>query len=196
MAEELITNNNTNGEENTPTQEPAPQQETQEQKTKTILQGADVPEQYEAFKLPEGFEADEAMAKSYGELAKKLGLSQEKAQSLVDYYCKTISDRLAMEQNDFAKWADTQVKTLKDDADFGGAKFDENLALAKKGLSAVADETLLEYVNTNWLGSFAPFVKMCAKIGALVSEDKASQAKVSAPRGEMTESQLADLMFQ
>ncbi len=211
MAEELNnnTNDNTNGGEGNqgtpqggeptqqPTAQPAQQQPTQQQGAQTpLLSGADVPDQYDDFKLPEGFEANEAMAKSYGELAKELGLSQEKAQKLVDYYCKSISDRAATEQKNFENWQAEQVKTLKDDADFGGAKFEENIALAKKGLSAVADKTLLEYVNSNFLGSYAPFVKMCAKIGALVSEDSASKVDVSKPSGQMTEEQLADLMFR
>ena len=55
----------------------------------------DVPEAYEKFSLPEGFEYDEGKAKEFGALARELGLPQDKAQRLVDMYVGNLQQGLS-----------------------------------------------------------------------------------------------------
>src|SRR5687767_9805038 len=57
------------------------------EETKEAKPGA--PEKYEAYKLPEGWELAEEVATEANTMFKELGLSQEAAQKLVDFYVKT-----------------------------------------------------------------------------------------------------------
>jgi len=152
------------------------------------------PEKYERFKLPEGMEYDEQAAEMFGSFAKEQGLSQEGAQKAVDFYCSLVSKRIAKEREDFTRWCDGQEKSMKDDAEFGGARYEENLATARLGLEKLAPPELLEYVNHNWLGSFKPFVMMCFEAGKLVKEG-ALPPTGSGVGGAMSEAELAKKMF-
>lgn len=53
---------------------------------------AGAPEKYEPFKAPEGFEIDAPTAEKAGAIFRELGLSQEQAQKLVDFYAQTSKD--------------------------------------------------------------------------------------------------------
>lgn len=152
------------------------------------------PENYEKFKLPEGMEYDEGLAAKFGEFAKSQGLSQERAQQFVDYYCGLMSDRVAFERQANEKWIDEQFKAMKSDPDFGGDKYEENLALAKEGLAKFAPKELVDYCDEHWLGSYKPFVIMCRNIGKLSAEDT-QPGTIPAKGGKMTEDEFAKLMF-
>lgn len=152
------------------------------------------PDAWEPFKLPEGMEYDEALGEKFGAFAKEQGLSQEAAQKFVDFYCRAVQNRIAAECEDFSRWADAQEKSMKDDAEFGGAAYEDNLRTARIGLEKLAPPELLEYVNHNWLGSFKPFVMMCWKAGKLLREGEVPAAS-PARGGTITEDELAEKMF-
>lgn len=63
------------------------------------------PEKYEAFKLPEGYEFDPDALKEVSGIFKDLGLNQDAAQKLVDYYAK---NGLQAANAPYELWADTQ----------------------------------------------------------------------------------------
>lgn len=63
------------------------------------------PEKYEAFTLPEGYEADEAMMGKATTLFKELGLPQEAAQKLVDFYAESAQQAVDAPIN---HWLETQ----------------------------------------------------------------------------------------
>lgn len=50
------------------------------------------PEKYEPFKAPEGFEIDAPTAEKASAVFKELGLNQDQAQKLVDFYAQTSKD--------------------------------------------------------------------------------------------------------
>ena len=152
------------------------------------------PGDWSPFKLPEGMEYDEEAAAKFGAFAKEQGLTQEAAQKFVDFYCRAVQGRIAKEREDFSRWADAQEKAMKDDAEFGGAAYEDNLRTARIGLEKLAPPELLEYVNHNWLGSFKPFVLMCWKAGKLLREGEVPAAS-PARGGTITEDELAEKMF-
>ena len=65
--------------------------ETEPDPEKAKEEGA--PEQYEAFQAPEGVNLDNDVMNQFGEVAKKLNLSQEKAQSLIDAVSPVLAKR-------------------------------------------------------------------------------------------------------
>src|SRR5258708_1480300 len=86
--------------------------ETKTEDGKTVLNKdvkteapAGAPETYADFKVPDGFQLDPAVAKEAGTLFKGLNLSQDQAQSLIDFH---TSKTQAAAEAPFKLWADTQ----------------------------------------------------------------------------------------
>lgn len=142
------------------------------------------PENYESFKLPEGVEIDtEALAEATG-LFKELGLSQEKAQKLIDLQAK--HELATMEANN--KAFETMVKgwlaDSKADKEIGGDKFDENLVLAKRAMKEFAADTKFsEMLSYTGLGNHPEMIRFLTKIGKAISDDSihTGQSGTSSP---------------
>ncbi len=58
------------------------------------------------------------------------------------------------------------------DPEFGGAKLEETLVSARKGLAFAATPALAELIESSGLGNHPEFIRMFAKVGAALSEDK------------------------
>lgn len=124
-----------------------------------------VPEKYE-FKLPEGVQADTKLVEQFTPVAKELGLTNEKAQKLVELYAgqqKAAAEATAKALSEqTAAWQ----KEFKSDP-----KHPEILADARKALTLV-DAELKGLLETSWLGDHPGMLKFLAKVGkALVKED-------------------------
>lgn len=79
---------------------------------------AAAPEAYE-FKFPEGYTLSEEGTKEVTALFKDLGLSQDQANKLVDYYGKNL---LASAEAPYKQWADTQKEWVSDIHERFGSK--------------------------------------------------------------------------
>lgn len=80
---------------------------------------AAAPEKYEDFKLPEGYKFDDEALKEATGVFKELGLSQDAAQKLVDYYAK---NNLQAAEAPYKAWADMQKEWLNDINDRFGSR--------------------------------------------------------------------------
>lgn len=136
----------------------------------------EVPETYEAFKVPEGVEMDEALLAEFAPLAKELGLTQDQAQKLVDLQTKMalgedtarsemLNKALEKQRND---WADQ----VKNDPEIGGAKFDATIATATKAVSTFFGDDFRTLLNESGIGNHPALIKGLHKIGLAISEDK------------------------
>jgi hypothetical protein len=99
------------------------------------------PEKYEPFAVPEGFELDEAVSKEAGDLFKGLGLSQDSAQKLVDFYSAKTQESA---EAPFKLWRDTQerwVSEVKADPEIGG-KLDQVKTTISKAIDGLGDSKL------------------------------------------------------
>lgn len=130
------------------------------------------PEKYEAFKLPEGATLDEGLAKEFEGVAREAGLDQGKAQKVIDLggklAAKLQADITAKVEAAQKSWADAS----KADAEFGGAKFDENLGVAKKAIATFATPELSKLLNESGLGNHPEVIRLFWKVGQAISEDK------------------------
>lgn len=146
-----------------------------ESKDSTEAKAEAVPEKYE-FTMPEGVEMDSEMLAEFEPIAKELGLSQEKAQKLVDIQIKSLQKLQAaheIQQEEAFKEMTTQWATAaKADSEYGGAKFNENLSVAQKALKQFASEGLIEYLNSSGLGNHPEVIRTFVKVGKAISEDK------------------------
>ena len=126
----------------------------------------------EAFKFPEGTQVDMEVAKEYAELAKSLGLTQEQAQGQIGFYQK------AQEQM-IAKVSEQWSAQSKADKEFGGDKFDENLAIASKAIDAFATPELKGLLNSTGLGNNPDMIRAFYRAGLLLKEDSVVTGEVA-----------------
>jgi hypothetical protein len=132
-------------------------------------QGA--PESYEAFTMPEGMEADEALIEGVSPLFKKHNLSQEAAQEFIDTYNTKIQADIAADQTASADMITGWKNELMNDAEFGGAKFDENAAIANKAIKEFGSPAFVQMLQATGISNHPEMVKFAHKVGALISED-------------------------
>src|SRR5258708_2662348 len=103
-----------------PKEEPKPEPKEGDSKPEDKPKdAAGAPEKYADFKVPDGFKFDEKALTEATAAFKELGLSQEKAQKLVDTYAKNTQQAI---EAPYKQWADLQKEWLGDIHDRFGSK--------------------------------------------------------------------------
>ncbi len=124
-------------------------------------------------KLPEGFKADEASIGELKKLGKEFGLDSAKAQKIFDLYAKTTAaqhkaQELAVDQQEKA-WE----KEITEDKEFGGKNLEASkLAINKMLVQFDPDKSARKAIGESGLGSHPAIVKLLARVGAAMAEDK------------------------
>ena len=174
-------------EEGGQNQDPKPADDQSKPDDKSKPNGA--PEKYEDFKLPEGFTWDDARKGEAATLFKELDLPQDKAQKLVDAYCKAAKDQQTADEaqlmNRRKQWR-SEVQSRPD--------FREQQALAKKGMQTVIrtpDQQKL--FQGSWLQDNPAIFDMFVAVGRLVAEDNMGGG--NAPPPKKTETQINQERF-
>lgn len=145
-----------------------------DEKTKTD-KSQFAPAEYTAFTFPEGIEADPEDVKTFQGMAKSLGLTQVEAQKLVDM--DTARQAKAVEQHR-AAWTNIQddwIKQSTADAEYGGANFKPNLALANEFIKTVGGKEaakIREALEITGATNHPEIVRLLVRAGKLVNEDK------------------------
>ena len=75
-------------------------------------------------------------------------------------------EALALLEDQVKEWADAGMK----DAEFGGDKYDENVATAIKGLEHVAGDEIKTILSQTGLGSHPEVIRMFLKIGTMLGD--------------------------
>lgn len=128
------------------------------------------------FKVPEGFELDEASANEFKAIVEDKALTKsELAQKLADLAVKREQARLEQHTRQVADW----TEAVKTDKELGGDKLPETLAIAKKAI-ALGPPELGELLNETGMGSHPAVVKWCFAVGKALSEDRMVAASNSA----------------
>lgn len=136
----------------------------------------EVPETYEAYKLPEGVQVDEALLGEFNTVAKELGLTQAQAQKLVDLQAKTAAAGETGRQEYLEQALKVQsekwVNEIKSDPELGGAKFDATVSTAVKAISTFFGDDFRQLLNDSGIGNNPALIRGMHKIGLAISEDK------------------------
>jgi len=157
-----------------------------------------VPDAYEKFSLPEGFEYDEKLAGEFGGVAKELGLSQDQAQKLVDHYIKLTQEGIAAHTEQLNQISEDWKKASETDKEFGGANLDANIAVAKKALDTFGNPELSKYLNESKLGNNPELIRFCWKVGKLLADDHQPDDQAGKMRDrnkKLSEDEVAKLLF-
>tara|TARA_R110000803_G_scaffold98863_8_gene166941 strand:- start:3811 stop:4497 length:687 start_codon:yes stop_codon:yes gene_type:complete len=131
---------------------------------------SDVPEEY-TFELPEGMELDQELADKFSPIAKDAKLTNEQVNKIAPVIAEHLQEMATKQQN---AWNDTVKgwgESLKSDADFGGANYNDNVEIAKTAISQFGGEELTKALQETGMGNHPALVKFALNVGKAISED-------------------------
>jgi hypothetical protein len=142
--------------------------------TKEASKGA--PEAYEDYKLPDGFTLSPTIKTEADALFKGLGLSQEGAQSLVDFYAKQVSEIASAPGKAYteltAKWREEAMSHPDLRGKLGPGQ-EVNVRIAK-ALDTLGDPKLVsdfkELMDTTGAGNNAAFIRVFDRFSQKITE--------------------------
>lgn len=119
-------------------------------------------------KIPDGLKADETAIGNLKGLYHKLGLLPHQAEGVTQF----MMDTLGRAQTEQGKKGTVDRQTAENGlrAEWG-AKFDQNINLARKAMKAFTDEADQSYIDQG-IGNDPKLIKIFAKIGESMSEDQ------------------------
>lgn len=139
------------------------------------------------FKIPDGEAVDEAFVKQFKETCKANGMTSKQAQAIVDLQYKRTA-----EYREQLKALDTRnMDTLKSDKDFGAAKFEENMEIAKKGFVKYGSPELTRKLTAMGLQSDPEIVKHFHRLGVASGEAVTPRVPQGAPETKTAEQELS-----
>jgi|TARA_R110000787_G_scaffold97821_2_gene201545 hypothetical protein len=139
----------------------------EEGQNKSESEVASAPEEYGTFELPDNFDMNEETLGEYHTFAKENNLTQEQAQRGVDMVAQ-------MKQAEMTQWVEQQkswVDDAKSDAEFGGDKFEQNIAVAVKARDSFGTSEFNEMLDTSGLGNHPEMIRFLNRVGKAISED-------------------------
>ena len=136
------------------------------------------PEKYADFKAPEGMELNKEVLGKFAEVAKKLNLSQEAAQAIVDVGGEQAKAIVAEATKGFVKqqadaWKaqrDKWAEQLTKNKEWGGANEAQTKTLAIKAMQRFGSPALKEFFNHGF-GDNDELIIAFAKVGKALGED-------------------------
>ena len=143
------------------------QQQDQQQEQEEVKAPEGAPEKYE-LKAPEGEEFDSAFLKTYEETARELNLTNEAAQKMIDKLSPVLQQQTVERIEAIrSEWAEAS----KSDKEFGGAKLNENLAVAKTALDKFGTPELKQLINDSGIGNHPELIRFFYRAGKAITPD-------------------------
>lgn len=150
-----------------------------------------VPEEYADFTMPEGMPADEAVLNDFKPVAKELGLSQSKAQRLIDLYSDKVLPAMMQRQTDtWQQTLDGWVKDAKADKEIGGDKFDAAVSDAQRVVNTLGTPELKQVFDQYGLGNNPELVRVFSRMAKYLKEDSMETGNPSEQSKRSIESRL------
>lgn len=111
---------------------------------------------------------DPAFIDSYAGLAKKYGMNQENATSLLKDAAQ-ILNRLDTET--VTRQIDEWIDQSRNDREFGGTALNANLAIAKKALDTYGTPEIRQLLEATGLGNNPELIRFFYRVGKTLAED-------------------------
>ena len=115
--------------------------------------------------LPQGMQYDEARLTAFRQKAHELGITQKQAEGLFGWYNADVGAHFANTE----KGKQAAISGLKDE---WGPTFDRNVSLAQRAVKEYGDETTKAMLDETGLGNDPRVIKLFARIGMALGEDK------------------------
>ena len=130
------------------------------------------PDDYDDFATPDGVDIDHEALERFKAVAQELGLSQDEAQRLVNFYSEQVANLLtqwvSQHESRIGQW---QKQSRFDQELAGNGGFDRNLAVAKKAVERFGGDKLSAALNETGAGSHPEVLRCFYRIGKALSED-------------------------
>ena len=135
------------------------------------LSSQTVPDTYADFVMPEGVELDSALLTEAAPLFKELGLNQDQAQKLVDFQAKQAQASSESNVDAFNQLMNDWQEQSKNDKEFGGDKFEENVGIARSAIDKFGTPELKQLLEEHGVGNHPELIRFMVKVGKLTAED-------------------------
>lgn len=130
-----------------------------------------VPEKYE-LSLSKDSLLDPAHIEKVAEFAKQNGLTNEKAQEILDRENGVVSTFVEAQREKLKAQVEGWVEQTKSDQELGGAKFKENMEQAKRVVERYSTPEFMKFLNDSGLGNHPDMVRVFYRISKAAAEDK------------------------
>lgn len=154
--------------------------------TKTEPKSADgVPEKYE-FKLTEGQTIDQATVDAAVPIFKELALNQTQADKLIEFYNKTVGDRVKTNVDSMMAMREGWRKDVAADKEIGG-KMDSVKADIGRALTNLPPALVTEFksaMDLTGAGDHPAFIKAFYQLSQMVNEGKPVMPGGASPHGQ------------
>lgn len=130
------------------------------------------PDEYADFKVPEGMPVDADLLNDFKPVAKELGLSQDKAQKLIDLYAGKVAPMMAQRQAEaWGKQLEAWASECKADKEIGGDKYDAAVEDAKRVVNTLGTSELKKVFDDYGLGNNPELVRVFSRMAKYLKED-------------------------
>jgi len=130
--------------------------------------GKVIPEKYD-LKLPDGSRLDADHLDSISSLAKEKKLSNEEAQAILERDHAVLSAFEDRQRQEAEVMKDEWAKSAQSDKEYGGEKYKESIALARRVLNQFGSNALKEQLNSSGLGNHPELIRLMVRIGKEIS---------------------------
>ena len=143
----------------------------------------DKPEPYE-LEAPEGYPIPADKLKSLTAHFNEIGLTREQAEKQIEYMSRQYAEFQESQKSQRRAW----ISEIKE---FGGEKFKETVADAKRALAQFDDDgSIRGMLNETGYGDNPAIIKIFAKVGRALAEDR-----IIGKAGEITEKPLEERLY-
>jgi len=129
------------------------------------------PDSYD-LKLPEGTNLDDAALEQITERARKLGLTQEQAEKLLEQENTNAAKAAEQQQETWKSQVEEWGKAVKSDKEIGGDKYDATVKASRQAVEKFASPELKKALNETGFGNHPELVRCFAKIGKAMGEEQ------------------------
>lgn len=125
-----------------------------------------------ALTMPEGVQVDQELLDALGPKFAAKKMTTREAQELTDEYVKIETARATKRLEDWGKTISGWVDTAKKDTEIGGDKWDSSVLASQRAVNTLGTPGLKEYLNASGGGNHPELIRIFAKVGSMISEDK------------------------
>lgn len=133
--------------------------------------------EFDMSQYAEGMGLDATLLDELTALTKAKGLPQEAVQELINFDARRTAAIREAAQQQVLEMAKAWEQQTRSDAEIGGDKLTATLADAAKARDMFAPEGFKELMDQTGLGNHPAMIKLLARIGKAVSEDKVLTGK-------------------
>jgi len=127
------------------------------------------PEKYE-FTMPEGVELDAELLEKAEPVLRELNLTNDQANKLATLIAEQRVSEAQRQSDAYAQQVEDWGKSARDDKEFGGAAFEENVKHAQTAIGQFGTPEL-KALLADGLGNHPELIRFCVRVGKSIGED-------------------------